>query len=80
MKPRKFRLILNKKIVGYEKHSKGTAKYAGIFHSKDGEEWVNIHICPSNYIEHDDKDQFIGFFTTSGEEIYENDTVKGNEQ
>jgi len=41
---------------------------------------VNVHICPSNYIEHDDKDQFIGFFTTSGEEIYENNTVKGNKQ
>jgi len=76
MKTRKFRLILNKKIIGYEKHSKGAAKYAGIFHSKDGEEWVNIHICPSSYIEHDDKEQFINHYTTFGEEIYENDIVK----
>ncbi len=59
MRKIKFRLILEGKIVGYEKH--GLAYHNGkkqiiAMHSSDNEEWWNTVHDPTKWIQHDDKE------------------------
>lgn len=58
MREIKFRLILDNKIAGYEKH--GLAYHNGkkqiiAMHSSDNEEWWNTVHDPTKWIQHDDK-------------------------
>lgn len=83
MRKIKFRLIKDDEIVGYEKHVISVGK-VHIFHSiknDDGYQkdwaWHNVSIQGGHihYIEHDHKEQFIGF-QFEGVEIYEGDWVE----
>jgi len=64
MREIKFRLIKNKKIVGFEWFFKGRWYY-----SKDGEIWTR------KYIKHDEKNIFVGM-DKNKKEIYERDFIK----
>ena len=72
----KFRLLLNNKLVGYEWHKIQKGLQVVIMHSKDSEEWCNFNILPERYIDHDDKDQFIGIKDEDGIEMYARDIVE----
>ena len=64
MREIKFRLIRNKKIVGYEWFCEGEWYY-----SEDGEIWTK------KYIRHDEKNIFVGI-DKNKEEIYERDFIR----
>lgn len=75
MRPLKFRLIKDNKIVGWERHEEEhgllhinhypTGSPAGVSFPVDGDY--------GRYIPHDRKDQFTGRHDSTGAEIYEND-------
>ena len=82
---KKFRLILKGEIVGYERHVL-VSGFIEIQHSKDQKEWNDItinHITQrspvvveeSYYIDHDDKESYIGVTDSKGVEVYENDNL-----
>lgn len=76
MRTIRFRLIKNKKIVGYENHQAGPNGLIRIFHSKTCKE--KGQPLPSSSIEHDIKDEFIGFHDKSKSlaQVFENDIVR----
>lgn len=78
----KYRLIKNKKIVGYEEHrllDDGLGNLnVFIYHSRTQHpmSWREIVSCPKEYLAHDDKDQYMEIADMNGGEIYENDIVE----
>ena len=80
MRAIEFRLLLDGKIVGYERHRRGKAKYASIMHSSDKTSWSNIAFFPKNRIDHDDKDQFTGLLDKNGVKIFKGDVVRNKEK
>jgi len=62
MRTIKFRLIKDKKIVGYEEHRRlndGMDHFSvHIYHSRTGHpmSWKEITVCPDEYLKHDDKE------------------------
>ena len=81
MREFKFRLILEGKIVGYEKHSlayHNGKKQIIAMHSPDNEEWWNTVHDPTKWIQHDDKEQYIGRKDKNSEAICEGDKIRLN--
>ena len=84
----KYRLILNNKIVGYERHMVDTESgIVEIFHSDNGKDWFRINnteadLCVKSpcillSIIHDDKERYTGF-KIKGKEIYKGDKLHSN--
>ncbi len=74
----KFRLIKDNKIVGYERHRQTDDGFPRMIveHCHLNGKQVFIHKFPDDYIQHDEKLQYIGLKDKNGKEIYEKDIVK----